>query len=106
MQVVINNGFAHTEVTQTFYNPNASDLEGVYAFPVPVSASLSEVTIFAGEREIHGEVVEKERAQRIYEEEKSRGNDAGLATKNGYQTFEFRVSPIRARAETCMRFVD
>ena len=105
VQVVINNGFAHTEVTQTFYNPNASDLEGVYAFPVPVSASLSEVTIFAGEREIHGEVVEKERAQRIYEEEKSRGNDAGLATKNGYQTFEFRVSPIRARTETRMRFV-
>jgi Ca-activated chloride channel family protein len=105
VQVVINNGFAHTEVTQTFYNPNASDLEGVYAFPVPVSASLSEVTIFAGEREIHGEVVEKERAQRIYEEEKSQGNDAGLATKNGYQTFEFRVSPIRSRSETRMRFV-
>ena len=78
VQIVINNGFAHTEVTQTFYNPNPGDLEGVYAFPVPVSASLSEVTIFAGEREIHGEVVEKERAQRIYEEEQNRGNDAGL----------------------------
>jgi Ca-activated chloride channel family protein len=105
VSVVINNGFARTEVHQTFYNPNAGDLEGVYAFPVPVSASLSEVTIFAGERQIDGEVVELTRAQRIYEEEKSQGNDAGLATKNGYQTFEFRVSPIRSRSETRMRFV-
>jgi Ca-activated chloride channel family protein len=105
VRVVINNGFAHTEVTQTFYNPNAGDLEAVYAFPVPVSASLSEVTIFAGEREIQGEVVDRERAQRIYEEEKRQGNDAGLAAKNGYQTFEFRVSPIRSRSETRMRFV-
>ncbi len=104
-QVVINNGFARTEVTQTFFNPNPVDLEGIYAFPVPRSASLSEVTIQVGERELHGEVVPREKAEKIYEEERSRGNDAGLASKNGYQTYEFRVTPIRAGAETRMRFV-
>jgi Ca-activated chloride channel family protein len=104
-EITINNGFARTEVTQTFFNPNPVDLEGIYAFPVPKSGSLSEVTIFAGEREINGEVIAKSEAERIYEEERSRGNDAGLASKNGYQTFEFRVSPIRAQAETRMRFV-
>ncbi len=105
VRVVINNGFARTEVSQTFYNPNPVDLEGIYAFPVPLSASLSEVTIASGESEIHGEVIARDEAQRVYQEEKSRGNDAGLATKNGYQTFEFRVSPIRQRDETRMRFV-
>jgi Ca-activated chloride channel family protein len=103
--VVINNGFARTEVTQTFFNPNPSDLEGVYAFPVPRSASLSEVTIAIGETEIHGEVIEKQEAERIYREERDRGNDSGLASKHGYQTFEFRVSPIRAQQETRLRFV-
>lgn len=105
VNVVVNNGFARTEVTQTFYNPNPVDLEGVYAFPVPLSASLSEVAILTGEREIHGEVVAAEEARRLYGEEKSRGNDAGLATRNGYQTFEFRVFPIRSRDETRLRFV-
>jgi len=105
VNVVVNNGFAKTEVIQTFYNPNPADLEGVYAFPVPISASLSEVTMLAGEREIHGEVVARDEARRIYTEEKSRGNDAGLASKNGYQTFEFRVFPIRSRDETQLRFV-
>jgi len=105
VRVVINNGFARTEVSQTFYNPNPVDLEGVYAFPVPISASLSEVTITSGEIDRHGEVVPKDRAQQVYQEEKSRGNDVGLAAKKGYQTFEFRVSPIRGRDETRMRFV-
>ena len=105
VRVVINNGFARTEVTQTFYNPNPVDLEGIYAFPVPLSASLSEVSIASGERELHGEVVAKAEAEALYQQEQSRGNDAGLAQKNGYQTFEFRVSPIRQRDETRLRFV-
>jgi len=103
--IIINNGFARTEVTQTFFNPNPVDLEGIYAFPVPRSASLSEVTLYIGEIEINGEVIEKEEAERIYQEERDRGNDSGLASKNGYQTYEFRVSPMRAQAETRLRFV-
>ncbi|MBK8474826.1 MAG: VWA domain-containing protein [Opitutaceae bacterium] len=105
VDIIINNGFARTEVTQTFFNPNAKDLEAVYAFPVPKSASLSEMTIWAGEKEIHGEVLAKQQATQIYEEEKAAGNDTGLATKNSYQTFEFRVSPVRSNAETRVRFV-
>ncbi|UCC29518.1 MAG: VWA domain-containing protein [Phycisphaerales bacterium] len=105
VDVVLNNGFARTEVIQSFYNPNDTDLEAVYAFPVPKSASLSEVTIYIDEREIHGEVLPKDEAEQIYEEEKDKGNDAGLAKKNTYQTFEFRVHPVRANAETRLRFV-
>ena len=77
VDIVINNGFARTEVTQTFFNPNAKDLEALYAFPVPKSASLSEMTIWAGEKEIHGEVLPKQQAQQVYEEEKAAGNDTG-----------------------------
>ena len=81
VNVVINNGFAMTEVRQTFYNPNPENLEAMYSFPLPKSASLSEVTIYVGEREIHGEVLEKQKARQIYEDEKSRGNESGLAEK-------------------------
>ncbi|OAM89077.1 VIT and VWA domain-containing protein [Termitidicoccus mucosus] len=105
VNVTINNGFAQTEVLQTFFNPNAADLEAVYAFPVPKSASLSEVTIQAGEKTLNGEVLPRAAAETIYNEEKSRGNDAGLAAKNTFQTYEFRVSPVRAGAETRLRFV-
>lgn len=103
--VVIDNGFAQTEVTQTFHNPNPVDLEALYSFPLPRSASLSEVTITTGEKVINGEVLDKEDAERIYGEEKAKGNDAGLASKNEYKTLEFRVTPVRANANTTIRFL-
>lgn len=105
VNVTINNGFAQTEVLQTFFNPNPTDLEALYAFPVPKSASLSEVTITSGEKTLNGEVLPKKEAETIYEEEKAKGNDAGLTTKNGYQNYEFKITPVRANSETRLRFV-
>lgn len=105
VNVTLNNGFARTEVLQTFYNPNDRDLEALYTFPLPKSASLSEFTIYAGEKEIHGEVLEADEARNIYEAERDQGNDAGLATKESFQRFEFAVSPVRAQDQTRIRFV-
>ncbi|MCU0793973.1 MAG: VIT and VWA domain-containing protein [Opitutaceae bacterium] len=104
VNVTINNGFAQTEVIQTFFNPNPADLEAIYAFPVPKSASLSAVTIMNGEKVLQGEVLPKADAERAYEEEKASGNDAGLATQEAFQTYRFKVSPVRANAEVQLRF--
>src|ERR1041385_1388505 len=54
VNVVIDNGFARTEVVQVFHNPNDKDLEAIYSFPVPEHGSLSEMTIWSGEREMNG----------------------------------------------------
>src|SRR6187455_1697747 len=94
VNVTLNNGFAQTEVLQTFFNPGAQELEAVYAFPVPKSASLSEVTIMTGEKTLQGEVLPKAEAEKIYEEEKKSGNDAGLASKNSFLTYEFKVARV------------
>lgn len=103
--VTINNGFAKVEVNQRFNNPNDTTLEALYAFPLPKSASLSEMTIQAGETKLNGEVVPKDQAKTIYEEEKAQGNDAGMASKEGYQRFEFRVTPLRPKQDVSVRFV-
>lgn len=105
VEIVINNGFARTEVQQTFSNPNTNELEAIYSFPLPKSASLSEVTVFADEKEIHGEVLEKKEANKIYDDEKRSGNSTGKADKNGFQSFDFAVSPVRAQSDTRIRFV-
>lgn len=105
VEVTLNNGFARTEVQQTFRNPGAADLEAVYSFPLPKSASLSELTIFAGEREIHGEVLARKDAEEAYRQEKDKGSDAGLAVKNGYQDLRFSVSRVPANGSVRIRFV-
>src|SRR5687768_969843 len=113
VDVVIDNGFARTVVTQIFVNPNDKDLEAVYGFPVPTSASLSEITIWNNERELNGEVIEAKEARRVYEEERDAGNDAGLGEcacvidKDDieYASYKFSVSRVRAKSETKIRFV-
>ena len=103
--VSILDGFARTEVSQTFSNPNAKDLEAIYSFPIPKSASLAEMTIQAGETRLEGEVVKKDEAQKAYEEERDSGSDAGLARQDTYKTFEFLVARVPANGEASFRFV-
>jgi Ca-activated chloride channel family protein len=105
VQVAINNGFARIEVSQTYFNPNAVDSEAVYSFPLPKSASLSEMTIYAGETELNGEVIEKDRAAQIYREAQEDGEQAGLAAKNSFHRYEFFVAHVPAQDEIRFRFV-
>jgi Ca-activated chloride channel family protein len=105
VDVRITDGFARTLIQQTFSNPNVHELEAIYAFPVPESASLSEITIHSGETVLQGEVIPRAEAERIYEEEKAQGNDVGMGSKESYQRYEFRVFPIRPGVETRIEVV-
>ncbi|MBN1140473.1 MAG: VWA domain-containing protein, partial [Deltaproteobacteria bacterium] len=105
VDVVINNGFARTEVDQVFANQGDRDLEAVYSFPLPKQASLSEVSLWIGGVEILGEVEEKERAARIYEEQKAKGNDTALAEKKDFKTFDISVGKVPAGGEARVRVV-
>ncbi len=105
VNVTINNGFARTEVDQIFFNSGDTDLEAIYSFPVPKQGSLSEVSMWIDGKEVIGEVLEKERAKKVYQEQVAKGNDAALAEKNDYKTFEINVYPVRAGNETRIRLV-
>ena len=40
VEVVIEDGYAVTTVDQVFANPNGTDMEAVYSFPIPEKAAL------------------------------------------------------------------
>jgi Ca-activated chloride channel family protein len=105
VDVVINNGFARTEVNQKFRNDDVGVLDAVYSFPVPESASLSEGTIRHGETTMDGEVMGKDEVDRIYGIEKNSGSKAGKAEKNGYQDYRFSVANVSPGEEVDVRFV-
>ncbi len=105
VQVTINNGFAQTEVVQTFFNPNNVPSEALYVLPLPQHASLSEMEIWVGEKHLSGEVVAKQKAQQVYQQESESGNDVGLAEKSGFQRFEFWVSAVPAMGEATVKTV-
>jgi len=105
VKVVIDNGFARTQVSQSFHNGNAQPIDAVYEFPVPPQAALSEMTIQTGDHVLRGEVVAREQAQQVYDAESAQGAQAGLATQNGYQNFQFSVANIPAAGDATLSFV-
>lgn len=105
VDVTINNGFVRTEVDQTFANNDNRSIEGVYSFPLPKQSSLSELSLWIAGQEIIGEVVEKQRAEQIYAEQKAQGNQTALAEKNDFKTFDVKVGNIPAQSETRVRLV-
>ncbi|MHA1575368.1 MAG: VIT domain-containing protein, partial [Alphaproteobacteria bacterium] len=105
VNVTINNGFAKTEVDQIFENTGDRDLDAIYSFPVPKKASLSELSLWINGSEVIGEVLEKEKAKNVHNQQKSKGKDTALAEKNDFKTFQVSVSPVRAGKETRIRLV-
>ena len=105
VRVVVQNGFARTEVDQVFGNDTDRDFEAVYTFPLPKQASLSELSLWIDGQEVLGEVVEKDRARKIYEEQVAKGNDTAIAEKNDFKTFDIGVGRISAGGRTRVRLV-
>ena len=105
VEVVINPGFAQTVVDQVFGNASDTDFEACYSFPIPKSASLSELSLWIDGHEVLGEVIEKEKAKKIYDNQRQQGKDTALAEKNDFKTFDIRVGHVRAGQDTRVRLV-
>jgi Ca-activated chloride channel family protein len=105
VDVVIEDGYAITTIEQVFVNPHDTDLEAQYSFPVPQHGTVVELTVWIDGQPVTGEVLEREEARQLYEEEKAAGREAGITEKDSYRTFETRISPVRARQDTRLRLV-
>ena len=60
MDLVINNGFATTTIDQVLDNPTKRDLAATWSFPLPEEAALSELSMWIGDTQVIGEVVDKQ----------------------------------------------
>jgi Ca-activated chloride channel family protein len=99
VNVVIEDGYAITTVEQVFANPNGTDLEAIYSFPVPDKAAVGEFTYWIDGSPVTGEVIEKQQAREIYQQEKQAGREAALTEQDSYKTFDIAVSSVRAGQE-------
>ncbi len=99
VNVVIEDGYAITSVEQVFSNPNNTDLEAIYSFPVPEKAAVGEFTYWIDGQAVTGEVLEKQQAAEIYESEKQAGRETALTEQDSYRTFDIFVYPVRAGAD-------
>ena len=92
--VDIRDQIARTTVEESFVNHTSSVLEGVFYFPLPADASISGFSMWIGDEQVHGEIVEKQRARAIYETILREKRDPGLLEWAGGNVFKARVYPI------------
>ena len=105
VNVTIEDGYAITEIDQVFSNPHQQDLEALYSFPTPEKGVVSEFTVWIDGKPVIGEVLEKQKAKKLYEEEKAAGREAGLTEKKQHYRFEVKVTPVRALQDTRVRLI-
>ena len=105
VDVVIQDGYAVTQVEQVFSNPNTQPLDAIYSFPVPDKAAVGEFTYWINGKPVTGEVVKKQQAREIYREEKQAGRNVAIVEKDSYKTFDISVAAIQPHTDVRVRLV-
>src|SRR5215216_1021934 len=100
VNIVIDNQYARVRVVQIFGNHINRAQEGKYVFLIPTTASISDFAVWDGDVRIPGVILEKRRAQEIYDDLALQSIDPGLLKQerdDGASTaFTVEVTPIPA----------
>ncbi|USH04141.1 VIT and VWA domain-containing protein [Grimontia kaedaensis] len=105
VDVAIQDGYATTSIEQTFYNPNNVELEALYSFPVPQKAVVGEFIYWINGSPVIAESVSKEKARKIYDDQKAQGNATALTEKDEFKTFDMRVYPVQPQQSVKVKLV-
>ncbi len=96
VQVDLNDQFAHIRTTQIFKNNTGIDLEGVYVFPVPKGADISDFSLWLDGKELTSETLPAQQAAQIYQQIVSSMRDPGLLEYVGDGLIRANIYPIPA----------
>lgn len=95
----IRDRFAVTTVDQVFHNPFAQQLEGEYMFPMPERAAVQKFSMWMNGKEVHGEILDAEKARKTYEEIVMKSKDPALLEYVGSRLYRARIFPIPASGD-------
>jgi len=99
VNVNIDNQVAQVEVEQLFYNGSRRQIEGTYYFPLPKGASISDFKMYADGKVLSGELLEKDKARKIYEDIVRRNIDPALLEYVDHNLFSAKIFPIPPNKE-------
>jgi Ca-activated chloride channel family protein len=94
VELDINGLVARVAVRQQFRNESAEWVEGVYVFPLPDKAAVDRMRLHVGDRFIEGEIQEKERARKTYEQAKQAGKKTSLVEQQRANLFTTSVANV------------
>jgi hypothetical protein len=98
VRVSVHGDVALTEVEHDFYNDSDERLEGTFRFPLPPAADITGLAMEVDGRMVEGELIERQRAERIYDQIVDEMRDPALLTWDSGNLFKLRVFPIEPNA--------
>ncbi|HEV8336145.1 MAG TPA: VIT domain-containing protein [Candidatus Polarisedimenticolia bacterium] len=106
VKVVITGPVAHAVVTQSWENPNPYPVDGLYIFPLPAGAAVTDMSLRIGDRLIQGDMKRRAEARAIYEQARAGGRVAGLLDQERPNVFAQQVANIipGARVQVILSF--
>ena len=96
VRTTIDGRIARVEVAEQFRNQGGSIAEGSYLYPLPGEAVFQNFSLWMGNQELRGEMMNADQARNIYEEIVRRQKDPALLTLAGHGLVRARVFPIQA----------
>jgi Ca-activated chloride channel family protein len=103
VDVFIDGQAATTKVDQVFHNETGVEEEGSYIFPLPKGAAIHKFSMFVGEKELEGRILDRDEARQLYESIVRRRKDPALLEYIDRNTFQARVYPIPPHGDKRIR---
>ncbi len=103
IRVRVDGRVAEIEVSEWFVNRGRRLAEGEYLYPLPGEAVFQGFSLYQGETELRGEIMDAERARAIYEEIVRRHADPALIELAGQGLLRARIFPIQPGEERRVR---
>jgi Ca-activated chloride channel family protein len=99
VRVTVDGRVARVEVSEWFRNDGNRVAEGHYLYPLPGEAVFQGFSLFQGDAELRGEIMDADQARRIYEDIVRRRLDPALIELAGHGLLRARVFPIEPGQE-------
>jgi Ca-activated chloride channel family protein len=94
-----------TVVEQHFRNELDQVLEAIYIFPLPEDGAVIEMELVAGDVVVKAECREREEAEKVFEEARESGFQAGLLTQQRADVYTLRFTNLPPKSDVLVRMM-
>ena len=94
VNIAIDDQVAVTTVEQAFRNHTDRQLEATYLFPIPKGASVNKFTMWVGETETTGELLDSKKASQVYTDIVRRTQDPAILEYMGNNLMRLKIFPV------------
>jgi len=95
---------AEVEVEQSYANPQKTNIEAVYTFPLPIGAALLGLEVELAGKKLTGTAVERKQAERDYEDAVTDGDSAVMLEEAGPGLYTASIGNLMAGESAVVRY--